>query len=198
MLIRRVINPTLLKWIKLTEQEAIDACLGGHMEAFSHLYDSYIEKVYRFVYYRVGHKQEAEDLVSVIFTKAYSKFQSFDRKSKFGPWIISIARNTVIDFYRTRKFTSDIEDAFDISSNTNLSKEFEMKEKLDEVMKYLNTLSSDQKDLVVMRLWDGLSYEEISQVLGKSEASLRVSFSRIVSKMQKELIFAILFFAIIK
>ncbi len=181
----------------MTEQEAINQCLSGNMDAFATLYDLYIQKVYRFVYYRVGHKQVAEDLVSVVFTKAFSKFHTYNPKLSFQAWILSIARNTVIDHYRTKKATFDIEEAFNVSDQTNLSKDYELREKIDQVRKYLQGLDPEQRDLVIMRLWDGLAYEEISKVLGKSEATLRVNFSRILSKMQKELILALVLVAIV-
>ena len=105
----------------MTESEAINSCLNGNMDAFEVLYDLYIQKVYRFVYYRVSHKQTAEDLVSVVFTKAFTKFASFDKSANFHTWIIRIARNTVIDHYRTNKQTMDLDAAFDKADQTNLA-----------------------------------------------------------------------------
>jgi len=178
----------------LTEQEAINRISSGDTEAFGSLYDMYIERVYKFVYYRTHHRETAEDLVSVVFAKAFGKFSSFDRKANFATWLFRIARNTVIDHYRTRKSVSDIEEAFDLSDSVNISKDYELKEKLEQARKYLNELPQDQRDLVIMRLWDGLSYDEISEITGKKPANLRVSFSRIMGKMQKELVLALILF----
>jgi RNA polymerase sigma-70 factor (ECF subfamily) len=172
----------------LTEQEAILKIAAGNTEAFGTIYDLYIEKIYRFVYYRTHHKQTAEDLTSVVFTKAFDKFSSFDKKANFATWLFRIARNTVIDHYRTKKSVSDIEEAFDLSDSTNISRDYELKEKLDHVKKYLSELAEEQRDLVIMRLWDGLSYAEIAAITGKTEANLRVNFSRVVGRMQKEMV----------
>lgn len=181
----------------MTEQEAINRIEAGDADAFSVLYDLYLDRVYRFVYYRTHHKQTTEDLVSVIFTKAFSKFESFDRHANFATWLFRIARNTVIDHYRTSKSTTDIEDAFNLTDSTNLTRDFELREKLDQAIKYLSSLPSEQKDLVMMRLWDELSYKEIAEITGKSEANLRVSFSRVISKMQTEMVSLIILFAIL-
>ncbi len=172
-----------------TEQDAITRVAAGDTEAFATLYDLYLERVYKFIYYRTHHKQTTEDLTSLVFTKAFSKFESFDQNSNFSIWIIRIARNTVIDHYRTAKTTLDLETAFDISDKTNLATNYELKEKLNAVKEYLAQLPLDQRELVIMRVWDDMSYEEIAEVLEKKESALRTSFSRILNKMQKELIY---------
>lgn len=176
----------------MTEQDAINRIAAGDAEAFGFLYDSYIDRIYRFLFYRVHHKQIAEDLTSIVFTKAFDKFASFDKKANFATWLFRIARNTVIDHYRTSKFVIDIEDIFNITDSTNLSRDYELQEKLSHVKKYLADLSEDQRELVIMRLWDELSYDEISEITGKAPASLRVSFSRIIGKMQKEMVLALI------
>ncbi len=71
---------------------------------FGELYDRYAEPLYRFVYYKVFSKEIAEDLVSDVFHKALKQLHSFNpTKGNFSQWIYTIARNTVIDHYRTHK-----------------------------------------------------------------------------------------------
>jgi RNA polymerase sigma-70 factor (ECF subfamily) len=181
----------------LTEQEAIAQIAAGNTEAFGVVYDLYIEKIYKFVYYRTHHKQTAEDLTSVVFTKAFNKFSSFDKRANFATWLFRVARNTVIDHYRTKKSVSDIEEAFDLSDSTNISRDYEHKEKMAQAKKYLAQLPEEQRDLVIMRLWDGLSYAEIAEITGKTEANLRVNFSRTLSRMQKEMVLTLILFAIL-
>ena len=178
----------------MTEQDAIRRIDAGEAEAFSSLYDLYVDRIYKFVYYRTHHKETAEDIVSVVFTKAFGKLASFDRNAKFSTWLFRIARNTVIDHYRTAKSTGDIDEAFNVNDGTNISREYELKEKIEQVKKYLESLPEDLRDLVIMRLWDGLSYQEIAEITGKKEANLRVSFSRVLAKMQKELVIILILF----
>ncbi|HEX5429681.1 MAG TPA: RNA polymerase sigma factor [Patescibacteria group bacterium] len=181
----------------LTEQEAIKKIVAGDSEAFGVLYDMYIERIYRFVYFRTHHKQTAEDLTSIVFTKAFSKFGSFDTRVSFSTWIFSIARNTCIDFYRTAKPVADLETAPDVAEPSNLARDYELREKVQQVKAYLETLAPDQRELVIMRLWEGFSYDEIARITGKKSANLRVTFSRIIARMQKEITFALILFAII-
>ena len=89
--------------------DLIQKARAGDEIAFGLVYDLYFEKVYRFVFYRVNHRQTAEDLVAEVFTKAWNKLSEIQNPSLFNAWIYQIARNLVIDFYRSRKFEVDIQ-----------------------------------------------------------------------------------------
>ncbi|MBI4363758.1 MAG: sigma-70 family RNA polymerase sigma factor [Candidatus Doudnabacteria bacterium] len=169
------------------ENLAIQSCQRGDLQAFGILYDSYVLKIYNFIYYRTHHKETAEDLTSVTFTKALSNINSFNFDAgTFSAWLHRIARNTVIDHYRTFKSTTDILDGFDLAGHANVERDVDTAMKLEKVQDYLSQLPSQQRDIVIMRVWDNLSYREIGAILGKSEASCKVSFSRIMHKLQQE------------
>ncbi len=171
------------------ELAAIKRTQDGDPDAFAELYDAYIKRIYDFIYYRTGHKETAEDLTSVTFTKAFQNIKSFrSGEGLFSSWLFKIARNTVIDNARTRKPTVDLDAAANAPSQDNVAGEAEVKDKLEQVKKYLNELSEDQRDVVVMRLWDQLSYAEISEVTGKSPGNCKVIFSRALQKIQTELV----------
>jgi RNA polymerase sigma-70 factor, ECF subfamily len=170
----------------------------GDALAFGELYDEYVKKIYNYIYFRTYHKETAEDLTSLTFTKAYEKIDSFaNSKGNFSSWLYRIARNTVIDHYRTNKSTSDIFEAYDLSARENIETDFDVKDSLEKVQAYLKQLNPDQRELVILRVWDGLSYREIAEITGKTEDSLKVAFSRIMSKMRKETVLAVLTLLII-
>jgi RNA polymerase sigma-70 factor (ECF subfamily) len=161
---------------------------SGDSEAFTRLYDLYADRLYRFVYYRTGHKETAEDLTSVSFTKAYQNLHSFKgHQGVFGAWLFRIARNTVIDHMRTNKTTVDLEAAVNVASKTNISREAEVGDHVELVKKYLSQLDQVQRDVVTMRLWDDMPYSEIAEVVGKTEGNCKVIFSRVVQKMKQDL-----------
>ena len=76
---------------------------GSEAESFARLYEQYLPKIFQYVSYRVGDRTAAEDLTADIFNKALTNFTKFDSgKASFSTWIFSIARNTLIDYYRKR------------------------------------------------------------------------------------------------
>lgn len=159
------------------------------MDAFAQLYDAYVKRIYDFIFYRTRHKETAEDITSVTFTKAFQNIHTFKGSNGlFSAWLFRIARNTLIDHHRTAKPTVDLDAAVNAKSRDNVSAEAEVKDRLDQVKKYLGQLNEDQREIVVMRLWDELSYAEISELTGKTEGNCKVIFSRVMQKMQKELI----------
>jgi len=168
------------------------ACQNGDMEQFGQLYDKYIRKIYDFIYFKTHHKETAEDLTSRTFMKAVEKLSTFDTdKGTFQAWIYQIARNTVIDHYRTKKIDSNIEDIWDLSSHEDLVRDFDTREKLKSVEKYLSTLSAEQRDIVIMRVWQGMSHSEIAEALGKTEASVKMSYSRTIRTLREKMPLAV-------
>ena len=160
---------------------------AGDAAVFSRLYDKYIKKIYDFIYYKTHHKQTAEDLTSTTFLKAYKAINNFKTDTgTFQAWLYQIARNTVIDYYRSNKDTSNIDDAWDIGETKEYDRDVDNKMLLEEVQKYLSQLSSDQRDIIVMRLWQQMSYQEIAAALGKTEESCRMMFSRTITKLRQE------------
>jgi len=103
------------------EKDIIVSCQQGDLEKFSWLYDKYIKKIYDFIYFKTTHKETAEDLTSQTFFKALEKIKTFNSdKGTFSAWLYQIARNTVIDHYRTMKKTVDIDDVWDMAEDQDI------------------------------------------------------------------------------
>lgn len=170
------------------EEAAIKKCQAGDPEQFGVLYDKYIKKIYDFIYYKTHHRETAEDLSSRVFMKALEKIDGFDlKRGTFQAWVYRIARNTVIDHYRAAKFEANIEDVWDLSSDYDLERDLDAKTKLEKVRKYLAKLKSTERDIVIMRVWQGLSHKEIAAAIGKSEAGVKMVFSRTMGKLRREM-----------
>lgn len=158
--------------------------LAGEEEAFGELYDKYTRKIYGYVYCRLRHRENTEDVVSAVFLKAVEKMDSFDaRRGVFSAWIYRIARNTMIDFLRTHKSTDDLDEAF-VVRESDLEDRVDEGIKLEEVQKAMRVLPEREREILVLRVWQDLSYKEIAEVLGKSEASLKMNFSRSLKKLK--------------
>ena len=119
------------------EKNIILDCQSGNVERFSELYNIYIGKIYKFIYFKTLHKQTAEDLTSEVFFKVLKNINKFSTKYRFSPWIYKIAQNTVIDYFRTYKKTENIEDIWGLADDTDFVEKIEEKMIFEKVQKYL-------------------------------------------------------------
>jgi RNA polymerase sigma-70 factor, ECF subfamily len=173
-------------------QDAVKECQQGNLADFGVIYDLFIQRIYDYLYYRTRHKQVAEDLTSLTFTKALQNIKAYDeQKGEFSAWIYRIARNALIDHYRAHRSTSNIDEAWEVKTDSNLESDLDAQTKLEEVREYLDQLNPEHRELVVMRVWDNLSYNEIAAITGKTESSLKMSMSRILAKLRNEVVAAI-------
>ncbi len=168
------------------ERQLAERSRAGDREAFAGLYDAYAQKIYRYLYYRIQNRHTAEDLTSTVFLKALNGIGSFDpEKGSVSAWFYTIARNALTDHFRTQKATVDLEDVWDaLVDGTDLVRDADTAERLKDVDKHLMTLTAAQRDVVIMRLWDGLSYAEIAEATGKSEAACKMTFSRGITTLR--------------
>ncbi|MDD5589755.1 MAG: RNA polymerase sigma factor [Candidatus Portnoybacteria bacterium] len=178
---------------KIEEKKIIENCLAGNLEEFGKLYDLYAERIYRFIYFKTHHRETAQDLASQTFFKALENIRNFDpAKGLFSSWLYRIAANSVIDHWRKQKKNLNIDDIWDLRGKGSIAQDAENKDHLERVRQYLEKFSPEQRQVVIMRVWDELSYREIAEILGKSEASCKMMFSRALSRLRKEEILAIL------
>ena len=87
---------------------------------------------------------------------------------------------------------------FRSSNGENLEKQTEAVLNLEKVKKFLSTLDEEKREVITMRVWDGLSYKEIAEVLGRTESSCKMTFVRAMEKLNKEAAFALLYLLILK
>jgi RNA polymerase sigma-70 factor (ECF subfamily) len=163
----------------------VKQCQEGDPESFGVLYDRYLDKIYRFVYYKVYAKEVAEDITSEVFQKALEKIKSFDAsKGTFSAWLYRIARNSVIDHYRKGKDDVSIEDTFDVGFDERTPETLDAIAALSKVSEYLETLTAKQREIIVLRVWEELSYQEIAAITGGSEDSVKMAFSRSIRELR--------------
>ncbi|MFA6098351.1 MAG: sigma-70 family RNA polymerase sigma factor [Patescibacteria group bacterium] len=174
------------------ENKIIRQCQAGDLKQFAELYEAYIEKIYSFVFYRTMHREIAEDLVSQIFLKALERINSYDEtRGAFSSWLYSIARNTVIDHYRTKRDHEDIDSQWSLAMDGDLYEQSADRHLLEKVIRHLNLLNTEQRDLLIMKIWDELTYKEIAEIIGKTPANCKMIFYRTIHKLRQELTLAI-------
>jgi RNA polymerase sigma-70 factor (ECF subfamily) len=174
------------------EKELIIKSQGGDKQAFATLYDYYIRTIYNFIYYKTHHQETAEDLTSETFFKALRNITSVDVNRSFVSWLYKIAHNTVIDFYRKKRPTQDIDDVWDLSDDTDIVRDVENASEFEKIKVHLKKLSSLEREIIVMRVWQDLSYKEIAEITGKSEANSKMIYSRSLKKLRDMIPLALL------
>lgn len=158
---------------------------SGQTENFVVLYDNYLDKIYRFLFFRTNHQETAEDLTSQTFLKALDKIQSFDaNKGTFQAWLFRIAHNLLIDHYRSPRKEVDLDHAVNVSSESSPEKDVDQLFTSLKARQLLSTLPEQTQTLIILRVWDELSYTEIANIMDKSEASLKMQFSRAISSLR--------------
>ena len=149
------------------------------------VYNDFHDKIYRFIYYKTYNNETTEDLTSKTFLKFLEHIHRFDKKrGTVGPWLYRIARNVVIDFYRSKKHTLQINDVWDIPMDDDFIKQIENKEQYNQIKDVIKDLPSQQREIVILRIWEDLPYKEVSKITGKSEANCKMIFSRTMSKLR--------------
>ncbi len=162
-------------------KEIIAKAKGGDREAFSHLYTAYFTPVYRYLYFRVHSREEAEDLAQEVFLKAYKGFGNYTY-SGLDPlaYFYTIAKNTLIDRSRKKKIklvdednTSDVPDP-----GMTRDKELMRDDEAQELHANIAKLPHDQREVIMLRFIQELSTKEVAALMGKKEEAVRKLQSR--------------------
>lgn len=169
------------------ELEIISECKKGNWQNFGILYEKYMPKIYQYLYYRVRHKQTAEDLTATVFFKTVRGINSFqkDKKSLFQSWLYGIARNALIDHLRSEKPSLELNEDIDVVSSEDILDKTDSLMKLESIKAGLKNLTPNQREVVTLRVWDGLSHKEISEILDISESNSKITFSRAVLALKQ-------------
>ncbi len=173
------------------EKSIIDSAIGGNSSAFGLLYDTYHAQIYRFIYLKVSHREEAEDITHHVFLNAWQNIGNYTHKGfPFSSWLYQIARNKVIDHYRTKKPSIDIEDIRDTEAQKNEPDVDEIigtKFEIEAVKRALTKLKQDYQDIIIMRYIEELTPLEVARIMQKPETTVRVLQHRAIKQLRKQL-----------
>lgn len=159
---------------------------NGDQAAFGALYNEYIRKIYDFIYFKTLNKETAEDLTSQVFLKVLKHISNF-KSDNFSAWLYTIARNTVIDHYRSDKNYKNIEDCWDLADGGDLVAEADTELLMSKVRVAMKKLSVSDRELLTMRLWSDMTFKEIALNLQKKEPAVKMAFSRALQKLRGEI-----------
>ncbi len=167
---------------------------NGNLDAFGPLYDMSYDKVYRFIYHRTQDHEWSEDIVAETYIKALKRISGFrgQHEGEFFSWIYRIAYTTLVDSTRqvhTHDSLNDVETWYSVDEGQKI----DTSSKLAEVMSFLGTLSEKERTILTMRIWDDLSYAEISEITGESVANAKKIVSRTMAKIAANVTYIFIF-----
>jgi RNA polymerase sigma-70 factor, ECF subfamily len=161
----------------------------GDLQAYGSIFDTYHRSVYRFVVSRVGSPSDAEDLTQIVFVKALEALPRYEARGiPFGGWLFRLARNTVIDFTRTRREHAELDAATDrATEDAGPEAQAILRENLDAVAEALKELTDDQREVIALRFFAGLSAREAAEAMGRQEGTIRGLQFRAIGSLRRSL-----------
>jgi RNA polymerase sigma-70 factor, ECF subfamily len=158
--------------------------------AFGELYDRFVERVYRYLYFRAGSHPEAEDLTEQVFLKAWEAIGRYRWQGRpFLAWLYRLAHNTHIDHVRTQKPTLSLNNDEHPVELASAAAAVELGRTLDAdlLARALALLTLDQQQVIVMKFIEGLDNEQIAQTLNKREGAIRALQMRALMSLRRVL-----------
>jgi RNA polymerase sigma-70 factor, ECF subfamily len=155
--------------------------LAGDQQAYAQLMQRYAGAVFNVAYRMLGNPQDAEDAAQEIFLRAYTRLESFDQARRFSTWLLSIASNYCIDRLRRQRLAwltlDDV--AYTLPSGERGPEGSALDaEERDAVQRALMQLPDNYRQVMVLRYWHDLSYDEIAQATGLTESTIKTRLFR--------------------
>ena len=158
---------------------------NGDKDAFGKIYNEYYLKIYKYCQFNLRDKVLAQDLVQETFLKAWKSLNSYtDRKGgTFQAFLFKIARNLIIDNSRKKK-EARLADYEEVEEHIDLEGEIDSRSDQKKMRIALEELNEVERQIIILRYFEDLSFEEVSRVVKIKEGALRVRVHRILEKLK--------------
>jgi RNA polymerase sigma factor (sigma-70 family) len=165
-----------------------DSTGRSNREVFGELYEEYMPKIYRYVSYRVSDVATAEDITSLVFEKALTRFRDYrSERGAISTWLFTIARNSVIDYYRRRskRPTVPLDEATPLADEGDpVSEEIARREMRALLRLCLEILSRQEQDIVSLKFGGEATNRQISRLLRLTESNIGTILYRTMRKLR--------------
>jgi RNA polymerase sigma-70 factor (ECF subfamily) len=159
--------------------------------AFGALYETYVDRIYNYIYHRVGNTHDAEDLTSRTFYRALSHLPSYEDKGlPFSAWLYRIAHNLVANFHRDRRRRPVVTLDEVLTQSEPGHRPEAMAETQDEaktLIEAIHEIDPVRQELLLLKFTEGLSNAAIGRILGRSEGAIKSLYHRTLLQIRKEL-----------
>ncbi|MCB9425590.1 MAG: sigma-70 family RNA polymerase sigma factor [Flavobacteriales bacterium] len=175
--------------------QEIEKAIKGEQKAFTKLLDSYWSDVYNFMLQRTSSENDAEDITIETFSKAFDKIHTYNNQFAFNTWLIAIGKNIHIDSIRKKK--PDLNYNIDITEDQTANRIIDssptaedaliLEQNLSELLQFIKQLKPDYQEIIQLRYFQELSYNEISEQLNLPLSNVKVRLLR-AKKLLAEII----------
>ncbi len=160
-------------------------------EAFGLLYRRYVAQIYRYLYYRTGNHEDAEDLTARTFYRALRRFPHYiDRGAPFSAWLYRIAHNVVVNWIRDRQRRPTVPlESVTVSSEEERDPHAiaEAREEREQLLQAVRRLAPDRQQLLILKFVEGMSNAEIAEIMGRTEGAIKALYHRTLVALRDEL-----------
>ncbi len=168
--------------ILLEDIKLVNGVLQGNIESFNKIVNKYELMVLKFVFNMIKQREAAEDITQEVFITIYNKLEMYDKRHSFSNWILQISKNKTIDYIRKYKkvYEGNIDEAYDISSQDMSPEEIaEYKEVKNKIKEYIKTLEETDKQILILRYSENLTFTDIAEILGLTESTAKRRYYKI-------------------
>jgi RNA polymerase sigma-70 factor, ECF subfamily len=180
--------------MQTTESEAEEQLIERakvEPEAFGALYEKYVDRIYTYVYYRVGDAREAEDLTARVFYRALAHIPAYDQRgAPFVAWLYRIAHNLIANWRRDRGRHPELPLDSLLAAQTReatLQAQAERAENTRVLLEAIRRLPPERQQLLILKFVDDFSNVEIGRILGRSEGAIKSLYHRTLLALRDEL-----------
>jgi RNA polymerase sigma-70 factor (ECF subfamily) len=173
---------------KYNDQELVLSAQNGDLAAFETLVRQHGPALYAFIYRLVGDPTDADELTQETWVKAWRSLSGFKGKSEFKTWLFRIGMNLTFNWKKRRKPVEELTELLPGSSNNEPVTVFEQKRREEVVKAALAQLPPDQRTALVLNIYEGMSYREVAEVMGRSVRAVDALLFRAKANLRQILI----------
>jgi RNA polymerase sigma-70 factor (ECF subfamily) len=170
----------------VAEAELVELAKQRDSTAWSSIYSQHYDSIFRYLFGRLGRKEEAEDLASQVFLEALRSIDSYiDRGKPLAAWLFGIARNLANSQFRSIKKKGGTEPLGDADIEDGKAVIGDLKAESLDLIAGINELTKEQRETLVLRFYVGLSAKETGDVLGKTEQAIYALQVRAIAALRR-------------
>jgi RNA polymerase sigma-70 factor (ECF subfamily) len=179
-----------------TDEELVEKSIGGDLESFNQLVKRWERPIYALAYRVLGREEDARDVVQEAFLRAFRALPGFKGQAKFSSWLYRITLNLCRDWIRRRNRTPELQapegvDVIELAAEQGPTESVEdvvnRKDLSRRVARAMGVLSEDQRTAIILKEYEGLTFQEISDLLGVPLSTVKTRLYQGLTVLRREL-----------